>query len=72
MRHIPNLSTFHFYHYIFTEINLDTSGLRTFLSTHSTGLQALRLNLLSKYDSQTQILIGMHSGRRSVSPFLRW
>jgi hypothetical protein len=47
IRRIPNLSTFHFFYYIVTEMDLDTSGLHTFLSTHSTGLQAFRLDFLS-------------------------
>ena len=54
IRCIPNLSTLHFYYYTTTELDLDTSGLHTFLSTHSTGLRALRLNLLSDLDFNGQ------------------
>jgi hypothetical protein len=50
IHNIPNLTTFRFRYHVIDVIDLDTSGLHTFLSTHATNLRALRLDLYTNED----------------------
>jgi hypothetical protein len=50
IRNIPNLTTFRLRYHVINVMNLDTSGLHTFLSTHATNLRALRLDLYTDED----------------------
>jgi hypothetical protein len=50
IRHLPHLRTLHFNYCIFDEEYLDTSGLHSFLVTHSTSLRELRLDLYCPRD----------------------
>ena len=55
IRNIPNLTTFHFRYHVIDVINLDTSGLHAFLSTHATNLRALRLDLYTDEDCRGRL-----------------